>query len=55
MLVYLRMHGIPCALGRSAYLSVRWEEGALCVEILAVFVPNMQLPFHRFAKKLPSC
>ena len=31
------MHQIPCALGCRAYLSVWWEEGAFCVECLAVF------------------
>ena len=29
-LVYLRMCGIPCALGHSTYLSVCQEDGALC-------------------------
>ena len=32
------MRGIPRAFGRSAYLSVWREEGALCVERLAVFL-----------------
>lgn len=32
VLVYLRMRGIPLALGGSAYLQVWHEEGALCVE-----------------------
>ena len=35
------MRGIPRALGWSAYLSVWWEVGALCVERLAVFVPSL--------------
>ena len=38
------MHGIPRALGCSAYLSVWREVGALCVEGLVVFVPS--LPHH---------
>ena len=37
VLVYLRMRGIPYALGWSAYLSVWREVGALCFEHLAVF------------------
>ena len=35
------MHGIPCALGCRAYLSVWREVGALCVERLVVFVKNL--------------
>ena len=38
VLVYLRMHGISHVLGCSTYLSVWWEEGALCVEHLVVFL-----------------
>ena len=38
------MHGIPRALGHRAYLSVRREVGALCVERLAVFVPSLSHP-----------
>ena len=41
VLVYSRMRGIPRALGCSAYLSVWWEVGALCVEHLAVLVPSL--------------
>ena len=43
-LVCLRMHGIPRALGRRAYLSVGREVGALFVEHLAVFVPSLPHP-----------
>ena len=43
-LVCLRMHGIPRALGRRAYLSVGREVGALFVEHLAVFVPTLHFP-----------
>ena len=39
------MHGIPHALGYSAYLSVWREVGALCVECLAVFVSSLPHPF----------
>ena len=48
VLVYLRMCGIPLALGRSAYLSAWQEEGALCVECLAVFcaLPSPPSAFH---------
>ena len=41
VLVYLRMRGIPRALGCIAYLSVWWEVGALCVERIAVFVLSL--------------
>ena len=41
VLVYLRMHGIPHALGWSTYLSVWREVGTLCMERLAVFVPSL--------------
>ena len=41
VLVYLRMRGIPGALGCSAYLSVWREVGALCGERLAVLVPSL--------------
>ena len=44
VLVYLRVRGIPLALGGSAYLSVYREEGALCVERLVVFVPSHPHP-----------
>ena len=40
VLVYLRMYGIPLALGGSAHLSVCREDGALCVERLVVLVPS---------------
>ena len=39
--VYWCIHGIPRALGCSAYLSVWQEVGVLCVERLAVFVPSL--------------
>ena len=38
------MRAIPLDLGGRAYLSVRWEEGALSAERLAVFVPSR--PHH---------
>ena len=41
VLLYMCMHWIPCALGCRAHLSVWWEEGAFCMERLAVF----PLPF----------
>ena len=41
VLVYLCIHGIPRALGCSAYLSVWQEVGVLCVERSAVFVPSL--------------
>ena len=44
VLVYLWMHGIPHALGCSAYLSVWQEVGTLCVERLAIFVPSLPHP-----------
>ena len=43
-LVCLRMHGVPPALGCSAYLSVWREVWALCVERLAIFVPSLPHP-----------
>ena len=45
------MRGIPLALGGSASLSVKREEGALCVERLAVFSPYIQPLLRRFVKK----
>ena len=44
-LVCLRMPGISRALGCGAYLSVRWEVGALCVEHLAGFCSLPSPPF----------
>ena len=44
VLVDLRMRGIPLALAGRVYLSVWREEGALCVESLAVFVPSCPHP-----------
>ena len=38
------MRGIPLALAGRVYLSVWREEGALCVESLAVFVPSCPHP-----------
>ena len=38
------MHGIRCAPGRRACLSVEREVGALSVERLAVFVPSLPHP-----------
>ena len=52
VLVHLRMRGIPLALGGSAYLSVKREEEALCVERLAVFSPYIQPSLRRFLKKI---
>ena len=49
------MHGIPCALGRRAYLSVMWEVGALCVERLAVFVPSLPHPLLSTVYQCDGC
>ena len=50
VLVYLRMHQIiPCALGCRAYGSVWREEGALCVECLAVFTSLPPSPHPLFS------
>ena len=42
------MRGIPLALGGSASLSVKREEGASCVERLAFFSPYIQPSLRRF-------
>jgi len=44
VLVYLRMCGIPLALGGSTHLSVCGDEGALRVERVAVLVPSSLHP-----------
>ena len=49
------MHGIPCALGRKAYLSVGREVGALCVERLAVFVPSLPYPLLSTVYQCDGC
>ena len=55
VLVYLCMHGIPLALGGNAYLSVWREEGALCVECLAVFVPSLPYPLLSSVYQCDGC
>ena len=54
-LVCLRMHGIPRALGRRAYLSLGQEVGALCVERLAVFVPYLPHPMLSTVYQCDGC
>ena len=54
-LVCLRMRGIPHALGCSAYLSVGWEVGALCVERLAVFVSFLPHPLLSTVYQCDGC
>ena len=54
-LVCLRMHGIPRALGRRAYLSVGRELGAWCVERLAVFVPSLPHPLLSTVYQCDGC
>ena len=49
------MHGIPCALGRRAYLSVGREVGALCVERSAVFVPSLPHPLLSTGCQCDGC
>ena len=49
------MHRIPCALGCSAYLSVRQEVGALCEEHLAVFVPSFPRPLLSTVYQCDGC
>ena len=49
------MHGIPCALGCRAYLSVGREVGALCVECLAVFVPSLPHPLLSTVYQCDGC
>ena len=46
VLLYLRMHRIPCALGCGAYLSVWQEEEVFCVECLVVFPSLSPSTFH---------
>ena len=45
-LVWVRMHGIPRALGCRAYLSVGREVGALDMVHLAVFVPFLSTVYQ---------
>ena len=49
------MHGIPRALGCSAYLSVWLEVGALCVERLAAFAPSLPHPLLSTVYQCDGC
>jgi len=49
------MGAIPLALGGSTYLSVWWEEGALCVERLADFVPSRPHPLLSTVCQCDGC
>ena len=49
------MHGIACALGCRAYLSVGREVGALWVERLAVFVPSLPHPLLSTVYQCDGC
>ena len=49
------MHGIPCALGCRAYLSVGREVGALWVEGLAVCVPSLPHPLLSTVYQCDGC
>ena len=54
-LVCLRMHGIPRAPGRCAYLSVGRVVGALCVEHLAVFITSLPHPLLSTVYQCDRC
>ena len=49
------MHGIPCALGRRAYLSVGRQVGALWLEHLAVFVLSLPHPLLSTVYQCDGC